>query len=150
MSAHFLCIKGRVSWTYGETLLAAAQAQIESDKTLIIDLTECEYLDSTMLGTLHELVRMAEDRGTSVHLQGVSAPLLEAFDELSMDNVIRHVHQDAVAVPERQQPLLMIDTDPQRQHGRLLKAHEELAALSDHNRDQFNGVIEELRAESSS
>ncbi|MDA0790209.1 MAG: SpoIIE family protein phosphatase [Proteobacteria bacterium] len=150
MSAHFLCIKGRVSWTYGETLLAAAQAQIESDKTLIIDLTECEYLDSTMLGTLHELVRMAEDRGTSVHLQGVSAPLLEAFDELSMDNVIRHVHQDAVAVPERQQPLLMIDTDPRRQHGRLLKAHEELAALSDHNRDQFNGVIEELRAESSS
>ena len=50
-------------------------------------------------------------------------------------------------VPPERRPLELPQTDLRRQRSRLLQAHEELAALSDANMDQFGAVIEALRNE---
>jgi phosphoserine phosphatase RsbU/P len=144
---YFICIAGRLTWTYGETMLAAASRLMDDGGSLTVDLSSCEYLDSTMLGTLHELVRHADTADCEVTFQGADRTLVEAFEELSMENVLRRIAAHRVDLPEAQHEVAMRETDLRRQQSRLLRAHEELAALSEANQKEFAGVIEELRAE---
>ena len=114
---------------------------------LVIDLGECTYLDSTMLGTLHEVVKRAEAVEASLSLQNVPAALADAFQELSMQAVLAHIRDEPLPVPAERERLDVPQPDVQRQRARLLKAHEELAALSLENEAQFGVVVDALRAE---
>ena len=143
--AWFVCLEGRVTWTCSEALLQGARKAIARGKRLVVDLAECEYLDSALLGTLHELVVEAGEGAVGVAVQGGRASLLEAFGELSMDLVLSHVTERAVAVPDNRQSIAMPDADPKGQKIRLLRAHEVLAALSDGNESEFGGVVSAMR-----
>lgn len=144
-TGRFVCLQGRVTWTYAEALLQGSGAAIEGGRPLIVDLAECEYLDSAMLGTLHELVQEAVEGDAGVSVQGVSADLVEAFRELSMDVVLNHVAEQSLPVPDNRESLEMPDADPRGQKMRLLKAHEVLAALSQENQAEFGGVVAAMR-----
>lgn len=141
----FLCLQGRVTWTYAEPLLEGARGAIARGRPLIVDLGECEYLDSALLGTLYELVQEADEGTGGVTVQGANASLLEAFDELSMDAVLDHVSEQALPVPDNRESLELPDADPKGQKKRLLKAHEVLAALSRENEGEFGGVVAAMR-----
>ncbi|MFU8817363.1 MAG: SpoIIE family protein phosphatase [Pseudomonadales bacterium] len=142
----FLALEGRVSWLCGQALLEAALLVIDSGRPLIIDLQRCDYLDSTMLGTLHELVQRAAARGSRLSIQNVGPSLEEAFRELSMGVVLERMVGDALPVPEQRRQVRL----PQHSSGvhqeRLLRAHQVLAELSEENRKEFNPVIEALRS----
>ena len=144
-AGRFICLQGRVTWMHAEPLLAGARGAIDAAQPLIVDLAECEYLDSAMLGTLHELVQEADGSDGGVSIQGVSAPLLEAFRELSMDVVLNGVAEQPLPVPADRESLDLPDADPRGQKMRLLKAHEVLAALSRENEAEFGGVIAAMR-----
>ena len=144
-SGRFVCLKGRVTWTYAEALVLGARAALDAGKLLIVDLAECEYLDSALLGTLHELVQEAEENAGGVRIQGAGAALLEAFRELSMDVVLKHISERSLPVPDNRETLDPPDADPRGQKMRLLKAHEVLAALSDDNEAEFGVVVEAMR-----
>ena len=144
-AGRFVCLQGRVTWTYAEPLLEGARGAITRGMPLIVDLAECDYLDSASLGTLHELVQEAEQSAGGVTVQGVGAGLLEAFHELSMDVVLNHVSEDSLPVPDNRQSLELPDADPKGQKMRLLKAHEVLAALSRENEAEFGGVVAAMR-----
>lgn len=145
--ATFICLQGRVTWTYGQALLEAAGAVIDAGRALVIDLAHCEYLDSTLLGTLHEVVERADAAGTAVRLQRAGPELVKAFEELSMRVVIDHISEKTLAIPAKQTPLEPPQSDMQRKHLRLLKAHEILADLSEKNREQFAPVVDSLRSD---
>ena len=144
-AGRFLCLQGRVTWIYAEPLLESARGAIGSGRPLIVDLGECDYLDSALLGTLHELVQEAEEGTGGVTVQGANASLLEAFRELSMDVVLNHVSERALAIPDNRESLELPDADPKGQKMRLLKAHEVLAALSRDNEAEFGGVVAAMR-----
>ena len=144
-TARFICLKGRVTWTYAEALLQSARVAIGQGKRLIVDLEECDYLDSALLGTLHELVQEADASPGGVAVQGASAPLLEAFGQLSMDLVLSHVAELALPVPDKRESIEMSDADPKGHKMRLLRAHEVLAALSRDNESEFGGVVSAMR-----
>ena len=144
-AARFVCLQGRVTWTYAEALLQGARVAVTGGKRLIVDLAECDYLDSALLGTLHELIQEADASPGGVDLQGASASLLEAFRELSMDMVLSHVSEVALPVPEQRESIEMADVDPKGQKKRLLRAHEVLAALSSDNEAEFGGVVAAMR-----
>ena len=141
----FVCLQGRVTWTYAEPLLDGARGAAEAGQRVIVDLAECEYLDSAMLGTLHELVQEAERSPVGVSVQGASTTLLEAFRELSMDVVLNHVSLEVLPVPPERETLELPDADPRGQKMRLLRAHEVLAALSRENEAEFGGVVAAMR-----
>ena len=143
--AWFVCLKGRVTWTYAEALLQGARAAIARGKRLVVDLAECEYLDSALLGTLHEVVQEAGEKPVEAAVQGASPSLLEAFGQLSMDLVLSHVNEQAVPVPDNRESMAMPDADPKGQKIRLLRAHEVLAALSDDNESEFGAVVSTMR-----
>ncbi len=140
-------IAGRMTWLYGQALYDAAMAAIDGGRSLLIDLDDCEHMDSTLLGTLHELTVRATEAGQTLTLQNVPSTLIESFQELSMDEVLSQISSSAVGLPERLTNVDLHATHGTRQQQRLLKAHEMLAELSEGNREQFGGVVETLRKE---
>jgi phosphoserine phosphatase RsbU/P len=141
----FLALEGRVTWLCGQALLEAAFSVIDSDRRLIIDLQHCEYLDSTLLGTLHELVERAGERGVTLTIQNVPPALVEAFRELSMHAVLERIVADPLPLPEDRRRVHLPQHSTSVHQERLLKAHEVLAELSDENREEFGPVIDALR-----
>lgn len=143
--ATFLAMEGRVTWLCGQALLDTASSVIDADRRLIIDLERCESLDSTLLGTLHELVERAAARGVALAVQNPSAALVEAFRELSMVSVLGRISDEPVPVPGERQRVQLPQHSIRVHEERLLKAHEVLAELSEDNREEFGPVIEALR-----
>lgn len=143
--ATFLVLEGRVTWLCGQTLLDAALAVVQSGRSLIIDLAGCRYLDSTVLGTLHELVEWSREHDAELRIQRVPEALVEAFRELSMTAVLERITDEPVAVPEPTREVQVPEHSRNANRKRLLRAHEILSELSEDNRREFRGVIEALR-----
>ena len=144
-TATFLVLEGRVTWMCGQTLLDSALSVLDSGRDLIVDLGRCEYLDSTILGTLHELVEWSNAHEGKLWLQNVPDALVEAFRELSMAAVLERITAERVPVPEETQEVQVPEHSRNANRKRLLKAHEVLSELSEENRQEFAGVIEALR-----
>jgi len=143
----FLTLDGRVTWVCGQALLDSALSVLDADRDLVIDLAHCEYLDSTLLGTLHELAEVAKQAAATLRLQNVPQALIDAFAELSMSEVLDCITSEPAALPERQRRVQLPEHSRGAHQRRLLRAHEMLAELSDENRREFSGVIEALRNE---
>jgi phosphoserine phosphatase RsbU/P len=145
-----LVLAGRITWTCGQALHDAALAVVDAGRKLVIDLAECDYLDSTMLGTLHEVAEAAAATGVELRVQNVPEPLRQSFEELSMRAVLERVSDPALPRPERCEPVELPDQSEDAQRRRLLRAHQVLAELSDENREAFSGVLGALENEPSS
>ncbi|MFV8817756.1 SpoIIE family protein phosphatase [Haliea sp. E17] len=140
----FISIAGAATWTCGQAFLETASELLAHCDQLTIDLGECSYLDSTCLGTLHEIVMSQPD---AVSLQRLPDNIRESFEELSMDEVLKHANPAAVPLPDNMVPLRPVNSDPAGQGARILSAHETLASLSPQNREVFQGVVNSLRAD---
>jgi hypothetical protein len=114
---------------------------------LLLDLTKCTQLDSTFLGTIHQLCRLAEDAAVEFRLQGVGESVEALFHELGMFAVMDHIVPTMLPLPNEMDPVPAAELDKTARALLLLRAHEGLAALSDSNRVEFGPVIEQLRRE---
>jgi anti-anti-sigma regulatory factor len=117
---------------------------LDAGRGAIIDLGACTMLDSTVLGTLHELVTRTQPC-TWLRVQNVPEGIRRLFVELAMNQVTSSIVDHAQSLPAGM-TVLHARGDP-RAHGFLLHAHELLAELSPHNAEQFSPVIEALRRE---
>jgi serine phosphatase RsbU (regulator of sigma subunit)/anti-anti-sigma regulatory factor len=142
-------VMGRGTWVHCAALHEACATAMAEGRSLVLDLSRCTYLDSTFLGTIHELVERERPGGPSVRIQGAAADVRHLFDELAMAGVLAHVAPDAVSPPEELElvPLTGPRGSRSASKERILSAHEALLGLSDKNREQFQGVVDALRAE---
>lgn len=145
--AIYLSLEGRVTWVYGQVLQDAATTALAAGQSLILDLTRCEYLDSTLLGTVHELMERSGG-DPPVRIQNASTELIAAFEELSMGAVRAALDRPSVPLPissdwQPIEPVLALD----RQKLRVVEAHEALAGLSERNQAQFGALAAALRKE---
>ncbi len=138
----FVSITGTGTWMRSQAFFDAMSAMTGRHTQATIDLDRCDYLDSTFLGTLYELVTTYRD---TIRLQRVPDRVRSLFDELSMEAVIERIDSHDEPLPADMEPLTDADEPPDRQARRLLKAHEILATLSDENRTQFQDVVTSLR-----
>ena len=145
--ATVLVVQGRVTWLYGQVLFETATAALDSGRKLVIDLSDCEHMDSTLLGTLHEMVLQAREGNCDLLLQHVPTVLRDDFEELSMTAVLEQISEEPVPVPRDLTSINLHTAPSDRQQLRLLKAHEVLADLSDDNREQFGDLVDTLRSE---
>jgi anti-anti-sigma regulatory factor len=138
-AAH-LALRGRATWLHCDAFHETALAVLDGGRPLVLDLSGCEYMDSTCLGTVHELV----DRG-GVVLTVVTPAVRALFEELSMAQVLASIREHGPAAP----PLYALGTGDVRAavQQRILQAHEALSALSERNREEFKEVVESLRGE---
>jgi len=145
--ATVIVVAGRVTWLYGQTLFDTAMAALDGGRDLVVDLGGCEHMDSTILGTLHELCERADGLGRRLIVQNVPEPLRASFNELSMTNVLKHTVDAPLTLPRDRTEVGLRAMHGIRQQQRLLRAHELLAALSEDNREQFGALVETLRSE---
>jgi anti-anti-sigma regulatory factor len=142
-----LCIQGRPDWAQSAEFHGVCTAAIETGRNVLIDLALCPGLDSTFLGTIHDLVNRAEEAGVELRLQGATPPLEELFIELGMERVMEHLVARMLPLPTRMEPLARDETDEASRAIHLLRAHEGLADLSDSNRREFDPLLTALRRE---
>jgi serine phosphatase RsbU (regulator of sigma subunit)/anti-anti-sigma regulatory factor len=138
--AAYLALRGRATWMHCDAFHETALTVLARGRPLVLDLSSCEYMDSTCLGTVHELVA----RGR-VSLAGVSPAVRGLFEELSMQQVLDAIREDLPAAPELH--ALGAGSDQTAAQKRILQAHEALSALSERNREEFKDVVESLRGE---
>jgi serine phosphatase RsbU (regulator of sigma subunit)/CheY-like chemotaxis protein/anti-anti-sigma regulatory factor len=142
-----LCIRGRGDWTQSGAFYERCVGAIDSTRPVMVDLTLCHHLDSTFLGTIHELAGRAERVDVEFRLQGVMPPVERLFLELGMETVMDHVVPAVLPLPRHMAPLIGGDEDPHTRAVRLLRAHESLATLSEDNLREFDPLLEMLRHE---
>jgi serine phosphatase RsbU (regulator of sigma subunit)/ABC-type transporter Mla MlaB component len=140
----FIAITGSITWLCGQALLERATELLAQHGRLTLDLTHCEHMDSTCLGTLHEIVSSHSD---TVDLQGVSTTVRELFEELSMTAVLKHISIRSSPLPADMALIETASLSPQEQGARILSAHESLSDISTENREQFAAVVDSLRAD---
>ncbi len=143
-----LCVQGRGDWTHCTSLHEQAEAEIHQGTPLTIDLSCCTYLDSTFLGTLHEIISHADAHDTPVAIQGLIPHLHNYFGELGMDQVLAHVQPETRSLPMHMSQLCSNAETGEGNHDRLLKAHQALSGISDENREQFIRLIASLKSDS--
>jgi serine phosphatase RsbU (regulator of sigma subunit)/anti-anti-sigma regulatory factor len=139
-------IQGSAEWARSAVFHARCVAAMEEGRGVVIDLTLCQCLDSTFIGTIHELCERAERTGLEFRLQGVTPPVEDLFEELGMKRVLERIVPRMLPLPTRMEPLVG-EADMQSRALRVLRAHESLAALSERNRQEFDPLLEQLRRE---
>lgn len=139
----WIAIQGHAIWKHASTLRDACREALGDRRRTIVDLGTCTMLDSTMLGTLHEIVTRTE-RGSSLCIHNVCEEIRRLFEELAMMKVLRCVVAGSEPLPTVMRSLRVngvAGAEPL-----VLHAHELLAELSMRNSEQFAPVIEALRA----
>jgi sigma-B regulation protein RsbU (phosphoserine phosphatase) len=131
-------LSGRVTWKLGAAFAAeVADAVTASEKSIMLDLAECESLDSTLLGMLCRVP-------PRVRVYGLTGTAETQTRELG-------IHDMLSLTEEAPPPVTLgeIDTSTaETQNGSMmLSAHMALAALNDENRERFADVIEILSEE---
>ena len=139
-------IQGRANWTRSAALNAECDLALAAGRLVTIDLTLCECLDSTLLGTLHGLSERAEASNLELRIQGVSPAVEQLFTELEMKRVIERIVPSMLPLPTHMESLAG-ESDDAANALVILRAHEGLAGLSDRNRAAFEPVVAELRRE---
>ena len=140
-------IQGRGDWNESAAFHIECAAAIENGVDLMLDLSDCAQLDSTFLGTIHQLCGLADAAGVEFRLQGVLPSVEDLFQELGMHAVMDHIVPRMLPLPAEMDPVQVADLDAPTRALLLLRAHEGLAALSDRNRAEFDPVITQLRRE---
>lgn len=143
----FVALHGRGTWMHSTSFHDACLQAIQAGRELVLDLSGCTYMDSTFMGTILELVDLADQVGSTVRIQGILDSVEEQFDELGMDTVRKEVTQDVLALPTTMEPLEASSTMSEGEGLRMLQAHEALSALNEQNRGEFLKLIEGLRKE---
>lgn len=143
----FLGVEGRATWTFAQAFLDAGSRALGDGRGIVVDLEGCHHLDSTFLGTVHELVERADGAGQEIRIQRLPGRIRELFSELDMDRVLSRVTDDEVALPCDMIPVSAPSEDARAHHERLLRAHEVLSSLSDSNSQAFAGVVDMMRKE---
>jgi serine phosphatase RsbU (regulator of sigma subunit)/anti-anti-sigma regulatory factor len=139
-------ILGRAAWAPSAAFHAECAAAIEAGHAVVIDMALCEYLDSTFLGTFHELSQRAEEADAEFRLQGVTPAVEDLFAELGMEGVMGRVVPRMLPLPTQMRRLCGT-SDERARALRMLRAHESLAGLSDRNRQEFDPLLAQLRRE---
>lgn len=142
-----LCIRGRGDWSQSAAFHERCVGAIDSGRPVMVDLTLCQHLDSTFLGTIHELAERGDRLDVEFRLQGVMPPVERLFLELGMEAVMDHIVPAVLPLPRHMVPLSGADEDAHTRAVRLLRAHESLASLNEKNLREFDPLLEVLRQE---
>ena len=123
----------------------------EGVNDLLVDVSACEYMDSTMLGSLARwAIHIKDVCGKQPFLSGLSGgPLDRLFQRMSLTDLFRVVPYSVSGSEQSELSEVGAGASQSREayaEGVLL-AHETLAELSPENEKEFARLIEMLRRE---
>ncbi len=141
----FFRFQGRCGWTLAAAFHDTCRDEIAAGKPVALDFSGCTFLDSTMLGTIHEALARGGKSGNPFILQSLPSEIRGLFEELAMESVLRAIVDPPPPVPPDLIPLALRPAPSNRARSRITEAHEALAAINDRNREKFQDVLTQLR-----
>jgi anti-anti-sigma regulatory factor len=148
----FLQISGSGTWAESHRMMELfRESQKNEDRLFLLDFSACGHLDSTFLGTLHQLCASSgQDRMPQVELQNLPRSLLKLMSELGLTAVLLHFRPKPRVLPES----MALRDEPPPPHPDLgdtvLRAHEALIQADSRNAERFATVLQAFRAKSDS
>lgn len=115
-------------------------------KAVYVDLSACDYMDSTFMGLLVGFNKRLAKYGKKLSVVKPTAPAEDLLRGLGLANLVDVVRDD---VPF---PSSMVDVVKTKSAGRdlLLKAHENLMEISEENRKKFSTLHSVLKNQAES
>lgn len=137
------------------TLSAALDAYIEKIvsalhfRSIVIDLTETDNIDSTSLGLLAKLSILSTERvGLLPTLVSPREDMLRLLQSMGFEQIFNIVPESTPTDAELQElPAQTLSEEQVR--SRVLEAHRLLMDLNDHNRNAFTDLVNCLEADES-
>ena len=117
---------------------------------LLVDITQCSYMDSTILGILARwAIAFVKTRQTPPFLVGLEGGPLESIFQRMNLTMLFHISENIEAFEKMSLSQLSFSKQQSNEEyaEHLLSAHETLAELSPGNAQEFAAVIQCLKAE---
>lgn len=114
---------------------------------LLVDLTECTYLDSTFLGILAGPAMKLREKGCALRVAGSSRRVLESIRTLGLDRLFECVEKLSPYDPAE---LRILESGVPRKETTgelLLQAHQTLLECDPKNAPKFQDLVSYLGAE---
>ena len=138
----------RGTWGLCPSFHDACMGELNTGRDLTLDMSKCEYVDTTFLSVLFKVIDQASRRNVAVWIQGVRPEVRRRLEELGMKRVIARLATGAPKVPAEVTPLEAAPEIAQETYARRMsEAHEALPALNERNWREFCELLEGVRAE---
>lgn len=90
-------ITGPIIATHSPELRMLIAETFEQNKNMIIDIADCDYMDSSGIATLVEGVQLADKKNKKFYLTGTfSEKVLHLFEITRLDALFNEYHCDAI------------------------------------------------------
>ena len=145
-SGYVFCLTGRGTLRESAAVRDFVCGAIEDGVDIVLDLSECVYLDSTFLGCLVIMHQRGASCGGSFAVFADQSVRSNLLSSCRLDRLLRFVDErpEHIGVP-----LTLQVTHPQHtefcQH--LLETHEKLADLGGPAAETFRCIVEQMRKE---
>ncbi len=115
-------------------------------RSVVIDLTRTDGIDSTSLGVLAKLsIRTKERFGLVPTLVSTKPDITRVLRSMGFEDVF-HIVEQPLSSTEQFGELAACDCSEEDLRQRVLEAHRVLMSLSDANRERFQDLVETLEA----
>lgn len=116
-------------------------------RTVIIDLTETEVIDSTTLGLLAKIAMAAEKRSQFLPtLISTNPDITRIITSMGFDRIFIIVREPASRIEELEE-IPVLRASEQQVRDKVLDAHRVLMGLNNRNREEFRNLVRALECE---
>ncbi|MEX2475601.1 STAS domain-containing protein [Marinobacter sp.] len=116
-------------------------------KTVVIDLTECEIIDSTTLGLLAKIAMAAYKRSHFMPtLVSTNPDITRIITSMGFDKIFIIVREPASRI-EQLEEIPVLRASEQQVRDKVLDAHRVLMGLNSRNREEFKNLVRALECE---
>lgn len=116
-------------------------------RTVVVDLTETEVIDSTTLGLLAKIAMASQDRSQFLPtLISTNSDITRIVQSMGFDRIFVIVREPASDIEELEEiPVLRASERDVRD--KVLDAHRVLMSMNERNRDEFENLVRALEHE---
>jgi len=144
-SIAWIKISGRVTLEFGEQLKAVGQFFLQNDaKILRIEMSECTFMDSTIMGVLALVALEGFKKHIAVESVNITPEAEELLTVLGVHKVIKFVSVEVPEITWRSADEIL---EVAMNSAVVLEAHKTLMDVSDENVDKFAAVVKCLENE---
>lgn len=116
-------------------------------RTVVVDLTETEVIDSTTLGLLAKIAMASEEQSHFLPTLITTNPdVTRIIHSMGFDQIFLIVREPASDLDELEEIPLMRASE-QDVRDKVLDAHRVLMSLNSHNREEFRNLVKALECE---
>lgn len=120
----------------------------ESVKDVIVDLRECDFIDSTNIGNLGKIAKLQQEKGAKkpTLVYSEDSKVISAIEDVNMD-VLFEVCVDKEMGDNDYEDVGGVDTNKNELAKIMLDSHKFLSDFNDSNKKKFESVVKYLSGE---